>query len=156
MARGWHLTIDEWFYYHFNNEELLPITSKLFLSIFEICDKIVLKRSTPLAQKFHALVEASIMYPPKQRLAVQTLLRLFLQNSNKVEWIDDELELDEKIELQLPRHDVYLVKMCLQTADRIFVTTDKKLHDAIIALEDTLQIKVYLANDFMKLYPAIK
>ncbi len=156
MARGWHLTIDEWFYYHFNNEELLPVTSKLFFSIFEVCDKIVLKRSTPLAQKFHALVEASIMYPPKQRMAVQSLMRLFLQNSNKVEWIDDEMDLEEEIERQLPRHDVYLVKMCLQTTDRIFVTTDRKLHDAILALKAVLNIEVHLADDFMKLYPSIK
>jgi hypothetical protein len=156
MGRGLHLTIDEWFFYHFNNEELLPITSKFFLSVFEVCDKIVLKRGTPLAKKFHSLVEASIMYPPKQRLAVQALLRLFLQNSNKVIWVDNELDLEQEIEQQIPRHDVYLIKMCLQTTDKIFVTTDKKLHNAIIALDTTLKIKIYMADKFMELYPKIK
>lgn len=35
MARGLHLTIDEWFYYHFNHEELLPVTTKLFFNILK-------------------------------------------------------------------------------------------------------------------------
>lgn len=153
MARGWHLTIDEWFFYHFNNEELLPVTSKFFLSVFEVCDKIILKRGTPLAQKFHALVESSIMYPPKQRQAVQTLLRLFLQNSNKVHWIDNDIELDESIEQQLPRHDVYLVKMCLQTSDKVFITTDRKLHDAVKSLEQVLGIRIFMADEFINKYP---
>lgn len=155
MARGWHLTIDEWFYYHFSNEELIPVTSKLFISIFEVCDKIVLKRGTPLAAKFHALVEASVMYPPIQREAVKTLMRLFIQNSNKIMWADQEINLPEEVEAQLPRHDIYLVKMCLQTTDKIFITTDRKLHTAIASLQETLQIKVYLAEDFMALYPVI-
>ncbi len=155
MARGWHLTIDEWFYYHFSNEALIPETSKLFLSIFEVCDKIVLQRGTPLAKKFHDLVEASVMYPPIQREAVRTLMRLFIQNSNKIMWAEEEIELPEDIEVKLPRHDVYLVKMCLQTANKIFITTDGKLYNAISELSDTLQIKVYMAEDFISKYPKI-
>ena len=153
MARGWHLTIDEWFFYHFNKEELLPVTSKFFFSVFEVCDKIVLRRGTPLAKKFHALVESSIMYPPRQRQAVQALLRLFLQNSNKIHWIDNDIELEESTEQQLPRHDVYLVKMCLQTTDKIFITTDKKLYDAVKSLEQILEIRIFMADDFINNYP---
>ncbi|HPH23387.1 MAG TPA: hypothetical protein PLW32_05860 [Chitinophagaceae bacterium] len=153
MARGLHLTIDEWFYYHFNHEELLPVTTKLFFNIFEVCDKIVLQRGTPLAKKFHELVETSILYPPKQRQAVQALLRLFLQNSNKVHWIDNDLVLDESIELQLPRHDVYLVKMCLQTTDKVFITTDRKLYDAVKSLEQILGIRIFMTDEFIQNYP---
>jgi hypothetical protein len=156
MGRGLHLTVDEWFFYHFDNEELLPATFKLFADIYEVCDKIVLKRGTPLMNKFNILVESSSMYPSIQRQAVKAVVKLFLQNSNKIQWVENDFDLEEIIETQLPRHDVYLVKMCLLTEDKIFVTTDSKLYSSLITLQEELQIKVFMANDFMLNYPTIQ
>lgn len=155
MGRGKELLIDEWFYFHFAEEDKWQKAAKLFIQIFEVCDKIILKRGTPIDQKFYELVEKSVLYPPKERLGIKALLRLFVQNSNKISWIEDEIELDKIVESELHKNDLYLVKMCYQSKDKIFVTTDNRLAEPMNKHKEYLGITVYMANDFMNLYPNI-
>lgn len=64
MGRGLHLTIDEWFYHWFDDEEKLPLVSKLLFQILEVCDTLVFMQGNRHAQKFQELVNKSSMYPP--------------------------------------------------------------------------------------------
>ena len=107
MGRGMHLTIDEWFYHWFADETKIDEVSVFFTQILEVCDKIVLQKGTRLALKFYSLVESSINYPPKERQRVKLLLRLFLQNSDKIEWVNEILAIPDghEVECQRPAAD---------------------------------------------------
>lgn len=155
MARGKHLTIDEWFYHWFADSAKLPLVSSLFDKIFIVCDKIVIQKGSPLARKFYELVSSSSMYPPKQREEVKVLVRLFITNSNKVFWIDKVEDLAEKIIPQLPRKDLYLVQICLQTEDKIIVTSDTTLYQNLMDTKDFLRIRAFMAEEFIADYPEI-
>ncbi len=155
MGRGLHLTIDEWFYHWFADAEKLTQASTFFFNLFEVCDKIVIQKGTRLADKFYNLVNSSSMYPPKERLAVKSLMNLFITNSNKVFWVDDVEELSQEIIPQLPRKDLYLVQICIQTTDKICVTSDTTLHQNLLDTYPILGIKTYMVEDFMRLYPDI-
>lgn len=155
MGRGLHLTIDEWFYHWFAREDKLPLVSKLFISIFEVCDKIVIQKDNRHAHKFYELVDKSSMYPPKNRQAVKTIIQLFITNSLKVHWVDEVPEIQEDIVPLLPWKDVYMVQMCLASHDKIFVTSDTTLYQNLIDTFHQLNIRVFMADEFMKIYPNI-
>lgn len=155
MGRGKHLTIDEWFYHWFADSDKLPLVSSLFDKIFTVCDKIVIQKGSRLAHKFFELVNSSSMYPPRQRQEVKVLVRLFITNSNKVFWVDEVEELAEKIIPQLPRKDLYLVQICLQTTDKIIVTSDTTLFENLVDTKEFLRIQVFMAEEFIKNYPNI-
>ena len=155
MGRGKHLTIDEWFYHWFADEEKLPLVAALFVKMFEVCDKIVIQKDNRHAHKFYELVDKSSMYPPKQRLAVKTIVQLFITNSNKVHWVDDVPDIDEAIEPLLPRKDIYMVQMCLASTDKIFITSDVTLYQNLVDTYAQLHIKVYKVAEFINLYPNI-
>lgn len=153
MGRGLHLTIDEWFYHWFGEDDNYKATAKLFISIFEICDKIVLQKGTRLAAKFYALCEESNNYPPLERTAAKVLSRLFLQNSNKIHWVEEVEDLSEEIIPLLPRKDLYLVQICLQANEKYLITSDATLYQNLIDTKDVLGITPYMVKDFMNIYP---
>lgn len=153
MGRGKHLTIDEWFYHWFADADKLPLVSSLFQKIFNVCDKIVIQKGSRLAYKFFDLVSSSSMYPPKQREEVKILVRLFITNRNKVFWVDEVEELAEEIIPQLPRKDLYLVQICLQTEDKVIVTSDTTLYQNLLDTKEFLGIQVFMVEEFIHLYP---
>lgn len=153
MGRGKHLTIDEWFYHWFADADKLISVSSLFEKIFKICDKIVIQKGSRLAHKFFELVNSSSMYPPVQRQEVKALVRLFITNSNKVFWVDKVEELAEEIIPQLPRKDLYLVQICLQTEDKIIITSDTTLYQNLIDTKELLGIQVFMVEKFIANYP---
>lgn len=153
MGRGKHLTIDEWFYHWFADSDKLSLVSSLFEKMFIVCDKIVIQKGSRLAQKFFELVNASSMYPPQQRQEVKALVRLFITNSDKVFWVDDVEELAEEIMPQLPRKDLYLVQICLQTEDKIIVTSDTTLYQNLIDTKEFLGINAFMVEEFIATYP---
>lgn len=155
MGRGKELLIDEWFFHHFEDENLSKDVTKLFVSIFEVCDKIILKRNTSLFSKFHAIAEKSINFPPKNRLQVKFIIRLFLQNSNKIAWIEEDIVIEKSITSSLHHKDLYLVKMCLQSNSKIYVTTDERLAQPLKEQYPNLGITVFSAQEFMNAYPNI-
>ena len=155
MARGMHLTIDEWFYHWFAKDDTLEVTSLLFEKMFEVCDKIVIQKGSRLAHKFFELVDASSMYPPKQRNAVKQIVRLFITNSIKVFWVDDVSDLPDELIPLLPRKDLYLIQICLATKDKILVTSDTTLYQNLLDTQKELGIKPFMVLDFMNLYPNI-
>ncbi len=155
MGRGKHLTIDEWFYHWFDDEEKLPLVSKLFIQIFEVCDTIVFQKGNRHAHKFFELANKSSMYPPKNRQAVKAIMQLFITNSLKIHYIDDVPEIGKEIIPLLPRKDVYLVQLCLASNDKIFVTSDGTLYQNLKDTFMQLNIRVYMAEDFMNQYPEI-
>ena len=63
--------------------------------------------------------------------------------------------LTEEIAAQLPRKDVYLVEICMQTNEQIIITTDTTLPQKLIETKDILGIRVNMAIDFIELYPKI-
>ncbi len=152
MARGFHLTIDEWFYHWFADEEKYKEVVGLFIKIFEVCDKIVIKNDTPLARKFYQLEKESGRWLPQQREAVNFIRRNFYYNSNKVHLVDDVDEFDTDINNRLPHHDVYLVEICFKTDNKILITTDATLHSNVNDLRETLSITSFMADDFIKRY----
>ena len=153
MGRGLHLTVDEWFYHWFADETKIDEISIFFTKILEVCDKIVIQKGTRLALKLFSLVESSIKYPPIQRERVKMLVRLFFQNSNKIEWVDVPIAIPADIENQLPRKDIYLIEMCLATADKILITTDTTLFTNLSDTQLHLNIFPFMAEDFIKKYP---
>lgn len=155
MGRGIHLTVDEWFYHWFADETKIDEVSVFFTQILEVCDKIVLKKGTRLALKFYSLVESSINYPPKQRQRVKLLVRLFFQNSNKIEWINETVAIPHRHEDLLPRKDIYLIEMCLGTTDKIIITTDTTLFTNLVDTQKQLKIRPFMASDFINRYPVI-
>lgn len=152
MARGFHLTIDEWFYDWFARPNKYLEATKFFYKIFEVCDKMVIKKGTPLAHKFYQLDLESGKWPPDQRKAVKFIKNLFLSNSNKVHWVDDVDEFKEDIKNRLPRHDIYLIEVCIKTNNKILITTDNTLHSNVNDLYETLSITSFMADDFIKRY----
>ena len=145
-------TIDEWFYDWFADENKYKAAAKLFLRIHDVCDKIALQKSTRLAHKFYQLDEASGKWPPEQRNAVRIIKNLFLSNSLKIEWIYGELGIAEDVKARLPRKDIYLVKICLQTNDKKLITTDKTLYQNLLDTKEALGITPVMLEDFLKEY----
>ncbi|MGB8191115.1 MAG: hypothetical protein WCF67_04305 [Chitinophagaceae bacterium] len=152
MIEKKQFTIDEWFYHWLADETKYLQAAKLLLKILDICDKIVLQKSTPLARKFYQLDVESGKYPPQQREVIRIIKSQFLSNSLKIHWIDEVDDLSEGIELILPRKDVYLVKMCLKTEDKILVTTDQGLYDSLIQCKPELNITPIFAEQFIENY----
>jgi hypothetical protein len=154
MARGWHLTIDEWFYHWFGetDAEKVELVNSFFFRLLEVCDKIVIKRGSRLALKFYELAEKSTTYPPNNRAAVKLLLANFYKR-DKVHIVDEVDALTEDVTAQLPRKDVYLVEICMQTSEKIVITTDETLHQNLVDTKEILGIRVYMAKDFIKAYP---
>lgn len=155
MARGIHLTIDEWFYHWFEEGHNYKQVATFFIEILKVCDKIVLQKGTRLAQKFYALCEASYSYPPLERQTVKLLMRSLISNIDKIYWVDETEKLTENIVSRLPRKDVYLVEICLMTHDKILITTDFTLHQNLIDLHNELGIVVSFAEDFIQHYPEL-
>ncbi len=58
MGRGLHLTIDEWFFHWFDDENKYKEVTKLFFQILEVCDKIVLQKGNRHNKKFETLAES--------------------------------------------------------------------------------------------------
>ena len=155
MARGTHLTIDEWFYHWFEEEESSKLIAAFFLKVLEVCDKIVLQKGTRLAQKFYALCEESVYYPPIERRDVKLLMRSIIANIDKVYWVDETEKFTEEVANRLPRKNVYLVEMCKMTADKILITTDQTLHQNVADLYAELGIVVVFAEEFIDNYPKL-
>jgi len=153
MARGLHLTIDEWFYHWFGDDEKLEQVSALFIIILDVCDKIVIQKGSRLALKFYTLIESSSKYPPKNRVQVKLLTRLFIQNSDKIFWVDSVDDLDDTIIPQLPRKDLYLVQICLQTNEKYIITSDTTLYQNLTDTRDALGIVPFMVEDFINAYP---
>ncbi|MBI1782127.1 MAG: hypothetical protein HYR66_12290 [Sphingobacteriales bacterium] len=145
-------TIDEWFYDWLADENKYKAAVKLFLRIHEICDKIILKPGTRLAHKFYQLDEASGKWAPDQRNVVRLIKNLFLSNSEKIWWVYDEPVIAEEVEARLPVKDVYLVKICLQTTDKILITTDTTLYQNLLETKEDLGITPIMLEDFLKEY----
>ena len=155
MGRGIQLTLDEWFYHWFGDETNYNSVTKLFIAIFEICDKIVLQKGTPLAKKFYVLCEESINYPPIERSAAKMIARLFLQNIDKVYWVNEVEELNKDIISRLPRKDLYLVQMCLQTHNKLLITSDRTLFQNLFDNKEVLGITPFMVDKFINHYPDI-
>ncbi|HRH48700.1 MAG TPA: hypothetical protein PLP23_08110 [Panacibacter sp.] len=153
MGRGFHLTIDEWFYYWFADDAKIADAVIIFDKMFEVCDKIVIQRESRLAKRFHELFEASSMYPPIQRAEVKRIMKKWLTNPLKIYWVEKTEELSEALVAQLPSEDIYIVKICAATTDKIFITTDKKLFADLLRCKPELGISPYMADDFIKAYP---
>jgi predicted nucleic acid-binding protein len=154
MARGWHLTIDEWFYHWFGetDNEKVELANIFFLKLLVVCDKIVIQRGSRLAKKFHELAEQSTKYPPKNRDSVKLLLANFYKK-DKVYIVDEVSTLSAEITFQLPRKDVYLVEICMETNEKIIITTDTTLYQNLVDTNNILGIRVFMAKDFIQSYP---
>src|SRR6185295_13284297 len=144
-------TIDEWFYHYLLDETKFQITAKFFVKVLEICDRVCMKDGTPLREKFFSLDKELSAKSPAGRLVAKTVVKGFISNLEKMEWINEEIEIPEVV-TDLPRKDIYLIKLCMATSDKIFITTDNKLKGALEKNASTLEIKVHHADDFMKEY----
>jgi hypothetical protein len=156
MRRGLHLTIDEWFYSWFasNDVEKVSLVDNFFERVLEVCDLIVIQRGTRLARKFYELAEIGKAFPPdpKTRDRVQKLLHNFYRQE-KFLLIDEVQDLQEEIIPQLPRKDLYLVQICLQTNEKYIITSDTTLYQNLIDTRDALGIVPYMVEDFINAYP---
>ena len=154
MARGRHLTIDEWFYHWFgeNDTARVDAVNTFFIKLLEVCDKIVMQRGSRLAKKFYELAEQSTKYPPNNRASVKLLLANFYK-LDKVHIVDEVEILEDEIAARLPRKDVYLVQICLETNEKIIITTDTTLYQNLLDTNHLLGIRVYMANGFINSYP---
>lgn len=153
MGRGLQITLDEWFFHWFEDQDKQPIVSALFDKIFSVCDKLVFEKGNRHSRKLFHLVESSSMFPPNGRLAVKKIVRLFIQNSEKIEWVESANLLSEDVISKLPRKDIYIAEMCMQSQEKVIITTDEGFLDALQKTSDQTGIRVISANDFISRYP---
>ena len=77
---------------------------------------------------------------------------LFWPIQKKIVWIEEDLNFSEAINEKLPRKDIYIVEICFQTKDRIFITTDTTLYKNIDSLKKELSISPFFAQEFIHNY----
>lgn len=152
MAGKREFTIDEWFYHRLANEATYKPVAALLIKIFEICDKITLQKGTRLAHKFYQLDEESGRWSPEQRSVVKLVKNVFLTNSEKIKWVEENDAVEDETKSQLPRKDIYLVNICLQTHEKILITTDQTLHDNLLETQETLGITPIMLDQFIERY----
>lgn len=145
------ITINEWLFYYLSNteEHLYVVAHKILTRLYDKCDRIVYAKGSPMNEKINQLSEFKL---PKQRDAIKDFFRKFSYNSEKMLLIETELpNLSEELINSLPRKekdkDIYLVQKCFATTDKIIVTEDEDLKNAI---NGKFGIKVKLVSEFLE------
>lgn len=142
------VTIDEWLFHYLasNNEEEHLRAGDILNKIFERCDRIVLLKGSPMNEKINLLSKTNF---PKQRNITKNFFRRFAYNSEKLKLIENVDELSDEITKLLPKQekdkDKYLIQTVLATADKVIVTTDRKLKESI---HEKCGIRVMLVEEF--------
>lgn len=146
------ITINEWFFHYLASEDEKEYTlaDNIFSRMFERCDRMVLLKGSPMNEKINLLSKINF---PKQRNIIKNFFRRFGYNLEKVLLMEEINELPEEIINSLPKKekdkDKYLVQTCLNTTDKIIVTTDNNLKKAV---DGKCGIKVKLLEEFWKDY----
>jgi hypothetical protein len=110
------------------------------------CDKMVIKRKSPFADKLCAYVHRSW----KQFSSLHKLV--FIDSDRTIIADESDLEdLPKDIAAKTPEDDKYLVELWYSKQDRIVLTTDTKLKDK---LKDVPGLKIYLLGEFLPGYIA--
>jgi hypothetical protein len=114
------------------------------------CDKMVIKRKSPFANKLCAYVY-SFGWDACSRKRFSDLYKLVFLDSDKTIIADesDLQDLPEDIAAKTPEDDKYLIELWYSNQDRIVLTTDAKLRDK---LKDIPSLKICLIQEFLKEY----
>lgn len=152
MAGKRSLTIDEWFYHKLAREDSYKSVAALLIKVFDVCDKITLQKGSRLAHKFFQLDQESGRWTPDQREIVRVIKNLFLSNSEKITWVEENDLISDDTKEKLPRKDLYLVNICLQTQEKILITTDQTLYDNLLETQASLGITPIMLEDFIERY----
>lgn len=138
------IVVDEWFLeYMVPGSEVFSLSNKFIDEIERRADRIVVRIPSRFTEKLYRFADRHPKY----------FTRVFriLYDENKVLRVDNDQvpKLKWEIEEKIPADDLYLVELIYLTQDKVFVTTDSKLHEI---LNDQKEIKVFLLNDFLKNY----
>ncbi|MGH7772227.1 MAG: hypothetical protein ACREQA_08300 [Candidatus Binatia bacterium] len=145
--------IDEWLLHDLagqNGKDAQEEAGNFLRKLKEKCDKIVVLRGSPWAQKAYGLMTQPD--PLISKLSKYLHVAILL-NSQKCRLLssDDLRELPDNLKNLVPADDLYLVEIFDSANAKALVTTDKTLYQSL----STAQIiNIRLRDDFLKEYLA--
>jgi predicted nucleic acid-binding protein len=153
-----NITINEWIFHYISDQEKSELVHSFLQKLLEKCDKIVLKRSSPLMEKIWKLSKVSQYWEPKRRLLAKFFINSFIKNSYKCVILENHEipEIPQQLLSIIPSDDIYLIETAYATEDKFILTTDQKLqtilspyHEFKIELVETFLLK-YLQHNSKK------
>jgi uncharacterized protein YpbB len=145
------ITINEWIFHYISNQEKSELVHRFLQKLLEKCDKIVLKRSSPLMEKIWKLSKISQHWEPKRRLLAKYFINSFIKNSHKCVILEDHeiRAIPQELFSIIPSDDIYLVETAYTTEDKFILTTDQKLYSILSSYSE---IKIELVEGFLSKY----
>lgn len=136
------IVVNEWLL-----DYMRPDSEKLGFA-FRFLDQIELKAHRLVIREESPFVRKLYRYD-KQFFRYFKRLKMMLRDSDKVKLIDEQeiQPLPPKIAGVVPYKDTYLVELAYSTSDKLIVTTDTRLQEA---LKDIESIKIYLVDEFIE------
>ncbi|MGC9014861.1 MAG: hypothetical protein ACP5KW_10850 [Thermoproteota archaeon] len=144
-----NFVIDEWIYYYFKEERKYEILEKFLKAILDKCDKVIIARGVPLAQKIYAISKESQEWEPKRMKLAKKFFGEIIKNTTKCEFIDKLAEFPKELFGKVKNDDRYLISMALTKKDSIILTTDRDLKSALQGYDG---LKVELFEEFLQSY----
>ena len=81
------ITIDEWICEYLSKQNLCHKAGRFLEYVFEKCDKLVVRHSSPLLKKIWDLSKQSHNLRPSHQKIVKFFIKAFVKNSQKVKFI---------------------------------------------------------------------
>lgn len=134
------------------DQDKVGITFSLLNKIYKKCDKIIIMKNSPLAQKILRMEKEMCNFGnPIQKKVCKYLKSRFFYNSQKAKLIEEGTgNVPEEIKEKWPKEDLYLYETWIEAPDGILITTDEKLIEAIKEME--LQLHVIHLNEMLNNY----
>ncbi len=146
------ITLDEWIYHYAVDDGKYQIVDTFLEAVFKKCDTLVVKRSSPIIKKLWSICSECYYWPPPKLIVAKYLIQYFIKNLDKFKFILTEKKIPENVVNDLPNKDIYIVETALNTRSRIIVTTDSGLIESVKRNKDSLGIKIYHVDEFLKEY----
>jgi len=114
-------------------------------------DKVVIRRQSPFTKKLYAFMKASESHSDFIKKRFVRLFKFSLDSDKTI--VVDECDINslpQELEAKTPPKDKYLIELAYSRPGSIIVTTDTKLKEK---LQDEVDLKIYLLEEFLQNYP---
>jgi len=144
------IVLDEWIVHFIADPAKQKETGHLLTSVFRKCDRFVTVAGSPLAQKLYEMCKGYRRFDSAGRALAKMFIMRFLDNSEKLHRIPtDVAAVPEDLTSEVKEDDRYLVRAALATRDKLILTTDGPLKEA---LDGKHGIRVRLVDEFVEEY----
>jgi hypothetical protein len=142
------ITINEWIFHYISSQEKSKLVYRFLQKLWEKCDKIVLKRSSPLMKKIWRLSKDCQYWEPERRTLAKYFINSFIKNPHKCVILENHeiRAIPQQLLSVIPSDDIYLVETAYTTEDKFILTTDQKLQNI---LSSYCEFKVELVERFL-------